>query len=156
MACEPSECTIEPKATLRVFPWLKQWLVTSCCQLLLKRDFETKERGPTTLDFTRTLHMCLFMQWMIARSTTHVRATRSLVNSARQVTKLLAKIDSQLKSVELLSGVELLFRGSVGITWTPRLPMWRPVPVSFEIFTRSRFFHLSLNQAFLFQSCPIE
>jgi hypothetical protein len=32
--------------------------------------------------------------------------------------------------------------------------MWRPVPVSFEIFTRSRFFHLSLNQAFLFQSCP--
>jgi hypothetical protein len=86
--------------------WLKQWLATNCCQLLLKRDFETKERGPTTLDITRTLHMCVFMQWMIARSTVYVCAARSLVNSARQDTKLTWRLQC---SRELLSGIELYF-----------------------------------------------
>jgi hypothetical protein len=97
--------------------WLKQWLVTSECQLLLECDFETKGGGPTTPDFSRTLHVCLFMQWIIVRSTYRVRAARLLVNSASWGHKTSGK--DWLSTVYncfpgyncFLSGVELVSRG---------------------------------------------
>jgi hypothetical protein len=57
---------------------------------------------------------------------------------------------SQLKSVELLSGVELLFRGRVGFTWSQREISFLRTDVSRRIGLLSPF----LNRPFSAQSCP--